>query len=129
MDKISNLIINIKNAGCARKEYASVPYSQYKMAVAKLLKKEGFLVSVESKGKKVKKTIQMEVAYNKDGSPRLNEVVRISKPSKRVYLGAKDIRPIKGGFGVLVLSTPKGIVTDKTARKENIGGEVLFKIW
>ena len=129
MDKISNLIINIKNAGRAKKEYAFVPYSQYKMAIAKLLKKEGFLASAESKGKKAKRTIQMEIAYNEDGSPKLTDVVRISKPSKRVYFGVNDIRPVKGGFGVLVLSTPKGIMTDKMARKENVGGEALFKIW
>ncbi len=129
MDKISNLIISIKNAGNVRKETASVPYSQYKMEITKLLKKEGFLVSAESKGKKVKKTIQMGIAYNENGKPKINDVKRISKPSKRIYYGAKDIRPVKGGFGTLILSTPKGIMTDKMARKEKVGGEALFKIW
>ncbi len=129
MDKISNLIINIKNAGGARNEYASVPYSQYKMSIAKLLKKEGFLTSVESKGKKVKRTIQMGIVYNEEGKPKLQNVIRVSKPSKRVYLGAKEVYSVKGGTGILVLSTPKGILTDKMARKEKVGGEALFKIW
>ena len=129
MDKISNLIINIKNAGGARNEYASVPYSQYKMSIAKLLKKDGFLTSVESKGKKVKRTIQMGIVYNEEGKPKLQNVIRVSKPSKRVYLGAKEVYSVKGGTGILVLSTPKGILTDKMARKEKVGGEALFKIW
>lgn len=129
MDKISNLIINIKNAGNVNKEHASVPFSKFKMEVAFKLQKEGYLKSATKKGKKVKKTIEIEILYKEDGSPKIIDVVRISKPSKRVYYGAKDIRTVKGGRGTLILSTPKGILTDKEAKKENIGGEALFKIW
>ncbi|MBU1557829.1 30S ribosomal protein S8 [Patescibacteria group bacterium] len=129
MDKISNLIINIKNAGSAQKEYASVPYSNFKMEVAKVLKKEGYLESVSKKGKKVKKTIEMGILYDENGVSKVKEVKRISKPSKRIYYGAKDIKAVRGGLGTLVLSTPKGILTDKQAKKENVGGEALFKIW
>lgn len=129
MDKISNLIINIKNAGSVNKEHASVPFSKFKMEIASKLEKEGYLKSVSKKGKKVKKTIEMEILYNENGSPRVTDVVRMSKPSKRIYFGAKDVRPVRGGRGILILSTPKGILTDKEAKKENIGGEALFKIW
>ncbi len=85
MDKISNLIINIKNAGAARKEFASVPYSNFKMEVAKVLKKEGYLETAAKKGKKVKKTIEMGILFNENGTPKVKDVKRISKPSKRVY--------------------------------------------
>ncbi|MDD2935303.1 MAG: 30S ribosomal protein S8 [Candidatus Pacebacteria bacterium] len=129
MDKISNLIINIKNAGSVEKEHASVPFSNFRMEIANLLKKEGYLKDVVKKGKKPKFTIEMSIAYKEDGTPRVSDVKRVSKPSKRIYFGAKDIRPVKGGRGILVLSTPKGILTDRQARKENVGGEVLFKIW
>ena len=129
MDKISNLIINIKNAGSARKEYASVSYSNFKMAIAKLLEKEGYLANVSKKGKKVKKIIEMEIFYNENGSSKVLGVKRISKPSKRIYFGMKDIRKVKGGHGTLILSTPKGILTGEQARKEKVGGEALFKIW
>ncbi|OGD69455.1 30S ribosomal protein S8 [Candidatus Campbellbacteria bacterium RIFCSPLOWO2_01_FULL_34_15] len=129
MDKISNLIINIKNAGNVEKEHASVPFSNFRMEIALLLKKEGYLKDVVKKGKKPKFTIEMEIAFKEDGTPRVEDVKRVSKPSKRIYFGAKDIRPVKGGRGILVLSTPKGILTDRQARKENVGGEVLFKIW
>ena len=129
MDKISNLIIGIKNAGSAKKEHVSVPFSNFRMEVANVLKKEGYLEDVNKKGKKPKHTIEMTILYNKDGSPKVTDVYRVSKPSKRIYYGAKDIRAVKGGQGALILSTPKGILTDKQARKENVGGEALFKIW
>jgi len=129
MDKISNLIIGIKNAGSAEKEHASVPFSNFKMEVANVLKKEGFLKDVSKKGKKPKHTIEMTILYREDGSPRVTDVYRVSKPSKRIYYGAKDIRAVKGGLGTLILSTPKGILTDKQARKAGVGGEALFKIW
>jgi len=129
MDKISNLIINIKNSSCAKKEYASVSFSNLKMEIASLLEKEGFIKSATKKGKKTKKTIEMEISYNEKGLPKVNDVKRISKPSKRIYIKSKDIRSVKGGRGILVLSTPKGIKTDKQAKKENLGGEALFKIW
>ncbi len=128
MDKISNLIINIKNAGSAGKEHASVPFSKYKMEIADVLKKEGIIASASKKGKKPAKTIEIGILYDKNGSPRVRDVVRISKPSKRVYMGAKDIRAVKGGKGILILSTPKGILAGKEAKKENVGGEALFKI-
>ena len=71
----------------------------------------------------------LKLNYKKDGTRTVNDVKRISSPGKRVYLGCKDIRPVKNGFGSLILSTSKGILTDKQARKERVGGEVLFLIW
>ena len=110
------------------KDFVSVPHSKLRLSIAQALLKNGYVVSVAEKGKKTKKTIEIGVAY-KDGKPKMKEVKRISKLSRRIYYGYRDIRPIRNGFGVLMLSTPKGILTGDEARKENVGGEALFKIW
>ena len=83
----------------------------------------------EKQGKKVRKTIYVELMYKKDGSPRITDVKRISKPGRRVYKATEEIFPVRYGKGILVLSTPKGILTNTQARKERVGGEALFEIW
>lgn len=127
-DPIGDLIIRIKNAGEARKETATVPFSKMKMAICEILEKEGFVKSCERKGKKTTKAIEIEIAY--EGSmPKIRGVKRVSKLSRRVYKKTTDLRPIKNGHGHLILSTPNGIKTDKEAKKELVGGEALFEIW
>lgn len=129
MDPIANMLVQIKNAGMAGLPSTTIPYSNIKFEIASLLKKEGLLSSVEQKGKKIKKSIEVGVLYSKDKAPRISNIKRVSKPSCRVYLGVKEIRPVLQGHGIMVLSTPKGILTEKEARKEHVGGEVLFKIY
>lgn len=129
VDPISDLIIRIKNASDAGKASLTIPYSTFKEAVAKLLAKEGYIKSVEPKGKKVSRYLEIELLYGEDKTPRIQGVDRVSKLSKRIYAKAKDLRPFHSGFGSVILSTPKGILSDKDARKEKVGGEVLFKIW
>lgn len=128
MDAIANFIIMLKNAGEANKESVTVPFSNMTMNIAELLAKHGYVKSVSKKGKKVVKSIEVEVAYE-GVEPKIKGVERVSKLSRRMYEKAKDIKPFRHGFGNVVLSTPKGILTDKEAKKENVGGEVLFKIW
>ncbi|MEK7095452.1 MAG: 30S ribosomal protein S8 [Patescibacteria group bacterium] len=127
-DPISNLIVGIKNASDARKEIVTVPYSALKEAIAHVLVKGGYLTTVEKKGKKTIKTLEMGIVYF-GKEPRINGVDRISKPSRRIYQKSKDIRMFKSGFGNTILSTPKGILLDVDAKKHQVGGEVLFKIW
>ncbi len=129
MDPIANMLVQIKNAGMAGLSSTTIPYSNIKFEIASLLKKEGLLSSVEQKGKKIKKSIELGVVYSNNKAPRISNIKRMSKPSRRVYLGVKEIRPVLQGHGIMVLSTPKGILTEKEARKEHVGGEVLFKIW
>jgi small subunit ribosomal protein S8 len=127
-DPISDLIIRIKNAGPVRKETISLPYSKLKHAIAEVLKNHKFITSVEVKGKGIESTLEIGIAY--DGTkPRVNDVERISKSSRRIYKGATEINSVRNGFGSLIISTSKGIMTDKEARKAKIGGETLFKIW
>jgi small subunit ribosomal protein S8 len=98
-----------------------------KEAICALLKEEGYIKTYSVEGD-IKKTLTIVLEY-KGGTPRVTDVKRVSKSSKRIYTGVKDIAPVKYGHGLCVLSTPKGIMTDKLARKEMVGGEVLFKIW
>lgn len=128
MDIISQLIITMKNGSLVGKESVLVPYSKLKNAILACLEKEGFITSFSKKTKKGQAFIEINLAYN-DNKPKIVEVERISKPSKRVYIGAKEIFPVKNGKGLMVLSTPKGILGGKEARKEQVGGEVLFKVW
>lgn len=128
MDSISNMIIMMKNASKVGKSAVSFPYSKVKNAILECLKKEGYISSFSKKTKKGHPTLEVELIYV-DKKPKINEVERISKLSRRVYFGMKEIYPVRNGAGILVLSTPKGILSGKEAKKEQVGGEALFKIW
>lgn len=128
MDPIANMIIMMKNASLAGKESVMFPFSNLKQAILECLKKEGFITNFAKKTRKDVPMLEVILSY-KDKKPVIAEVERISKNSKRVYFGVGDIFPIRNGAGILVLSTPKGILSGKEARKENVGGEALFKIW
>jgi small subunit ribosomal protein S8 len=127
MDQIANMLIAIKNGGLVKKATVTLPSSKMKVAILELLKNEGYIKTYKVEGD-VKPTVEVVLAYIKD-TPRIHGVSRVSKQSKRVYSGVKDITTFKYGHGMTVLSTPKGILTDKQARKEMVGGELLFTIW
>ena len=128
MDPIADLLIAIKNAGNANKPVVIVPYSQIKEEIALLLSKKGYVGKVIKKGKKVAKDIEVEILYE-NGMPKVSDVKRISKPSRRLYEKSKEIKPFMQKVGMRVLSTPKGILSDFDAKKEKVGGEILFSIW
>ncbi len=128
-DPIADFIIRIKNANTAGKDTVVVSHSKVKEAIATVLHKEGYLKSVEKKqGKTAVASLEVGLVYE-GGKPRIQGVERVSKLSKRMYLGAGDIKPVRNGYGRLILTTPKGVLTDKEARKQKVGGEALFKIW
>jgi small subunit ribosomal protein S8 len=127
-DPISDLIVRIKNASDSKKSVISLPYSSVKESIAHVLEKGGYVTSVEQKGKKIDKTLEIGLSYIQ-GEPRVHGVLRISKPSRRIYQKARDIRIFKSGYGSTVFSTPKGILLDVEAKKLKVGGEALFKIW
>lgn len=128
-DSIANMIIQLKNGSAVQKPFVLVPYSNLKMAIAEVLVAEGFLSAATKKGKKVKKYIQCDLVYKTDGKPAINQVKRISKPSCRVYKKSDELYVVRQGEGLSVISTSKGIMTDKQARTEKVGGELLFNIW
>ena len=128
VDPISQIIINVKNANAAGKATLTLPYSKLKEAVLVVLKREGYIKDFRTMGKKVIKSLEVELIYI-DGKARIEGVQQISKNSRRTYSKAKEIKPVLNGYGTLILTTPKGILTDREAKKEKVGGEVLFKIW
>ena len=129
MDPIADMLIRIKNSQAVGKETAVIGYSKMIWGIAKVLERLGYLGSVVRKGKKSKKLIEVKLIYNEDRSPKVSGARRISKLSRRVYKGTREIYTVKNGFGVAIYSTPKGLLTDSEARKEKVGGEILFKIW
>ncbi len=129
-DPISDLIIRIKNGSDAHKPSVEVVYSKFAESVAHALKKAGYLTSVEKKSasKTFTSGLILGISYI-NGDPRIHGAERISKPSRRLYQKSSDIRMYRSGFGNTFLSTPKGVLVDVDAKKNKVGGEVLFKIW
>lgn len=128
MDTISNMIIGIKNAGNAGRDSLVIPYSKIKESIALVLKKEGFIKDVEKKTIGGKPSLLINI-FLENRIPKVKGVKRISKTSKRVYKKSSEIRLVKDGYGAVILSTPKGVMSGRDARKEKLGGEVLFTIW
>lgn len=128
MDQISNLLIGLKNGGNAGRETTTLPYSKALMAIAKTLFDAGYIASYKKVTKNNHDNLELGIAY-RDGKPRIRDVKRISKQSRRLYMGVHEIRPVRNGYGILVLSTPKGILTGDQAKSEHVGGETLFQIW
>lgn len=128
-DPIADMFIRIKNAQTVKRQTVLVPYSKFKMEIAKLLLSSGFVKNLVRRGKKTKKHIEIELLYDKDNNGKILELQRISKPSKRIYVGYKDLRPVRQGRGMAIVSTPKGVMADKEARKKKLGGEIIGQIW
>ena len=128
-DPLSDLINQIKTAGAVGKKSVSVPFSALKHSVAEMLKNKGYVENVSEKGEGVEKRLVVELLYTEAGAPRINAVSRFSKPSRRMYMKAGEIKPVKYGRGMLVISTSQGILSDEEARNNGVGGEVLFSIW
>lgn len=128
MDSIANLIVKIKNAGAVGHSTVTVPYTKLTEAILTKLQEKGYVKSFSKQGKDVAKTIEVELAY--EGSkPKFEDAERVSKLSRRVYEKSTNIKPVRRGYGMAVISTPKGILSDSEARKQKVGGEVLFKVW
>jgi len=128
-DPIADMIVRIKNATMAGHDSVSIPMSTIKLAIAEKLKQRGLVADVATHGKHTEKSIEITLAKDEAGKYRFSDVRRVSKPGCRVYIGAGDIKPIRGGSGALVVSTPKGIMFGDEARKQHVGGEALFEIW
>lgn len=131
-DPIADMLVRIKNAGTAGKNVADIPHSDIKLRIANVLIKEGFIEYATKKIKKVgKHQVRMiEVGLKTQaGGPFIRGIERVSRSSVRVYKGSADLHPVKNGYGISIVSTPKGIMSDSQARKEHVGGEVICKVW
>jgi small subunit ribosomal protein S8 len=126
-DKISELIISLKNASMAGKDTAKIHNTKMNVVIVEILKNNNFIA--DSNISKDKKEIIVTLRYDEKGVPAITDVKRVSKLSKRIYKGADEIRRVKNGFGLSVITTPLGLLTDQQAREKNVGGEMLFQIW
>ncbi len=124
----TDLLTKIHNAQRAKKASVKVPYSTMDMAVAEVLAARGFVLSAAKKGRAPKRIIEVELKYEGE-TGAISGIKFLSVPSRRLYAGYKEMRPVRQGFGVAVVSTPSGIMTSSQARKSKIGGQLLFEIW
>lgn len=127
-DPIADMLTRIKNASTMRKETVSIPTSNVKLAILKVLKDEGYIADFKSTDE-VKSVTTITLKYTEDNQKVIKGLKRISKPSLQVYTKAEDLPKVLNGLGIAIISTSKGIMTDKEARKLNIGGEVLAYVW
>ena len=128
-DPIADMLTRIRNAQIARHDSVTMPASNMKKNIAKLLMDEGYIKSVENIEDGLQGSIKITLKYLEKKQPVIVGLKRISKPGLRVYAQCEDLPKVLGGLGVAIISTSKGIMTDKAARKENLGGEVLCYIW
>ena len=127
MDPISDMFIRIKNAQAAGHESVRLPYSKFKHEIARALERAGYVGEIERKGKRVKKTLMIQLRYAGE-QPAVSDVKLLSRPSQKIYSSYRDLRPSKTG-GAILLSTPKGVLSRDEARKEKVGGLIIAEVW
>ncbi|MCP1224424.1 30S ribosomal protein S8 [Sebaldella sp. S0638] len=127
-DPIADMLTRIRNANSAKHESVKIPYSNMKLGIANILKNEGYIKDFEIKEDGSKKDVVVALKYV-DGENVIKGLKRISKPGRRVYSGVEDLPKVLGGLGIAIVSTPKGVITDKECRKHSVGGEVLCYVW
>ena len=128
-DPIADLLNRIRNGMGARKASIDVPWSREKESIARVLVEEGYLGGSSVVEASPRNVLRIELRYGDDRRPVITGLRRISRPSLRVYVGAKEIPAVRKGLGVNILSTPRGILVDRVARRENVGGEVICTVW
>ena len=129
-DPIADMLTRIRNANTAKHDTVEIPASKMKTAIAEILLKEGFIKAYDIKEEGLFSTIVITLKYGADKNEKIiTGLKRISKPGLRVYAGAEELPRVLGGLGIAIISTNKGLLTDKEARKENVGGEVLAFVW
>ncbi len=128
-DPIGDMLTRIRNGAQARHPETSCPSSRLKLAVARVMSEEGFLGDPRVEAREGKPTLVVGLRYRDDGSPLIDGIRRVSKPGRRVYVGAATIPKVRNGLGVAILSTPRGVMSDRAAREASVGGEVLCEVW
>ncbi len=128
-DPIGDLLVRLKNGAQRRFETVTVPTSKLKRAILEILQREGYVEGIEDSTEGGHPVLHVRLRYVGEGQPMTTGLERISKPGRRVYVGSQDIRKVRNGIGVSILSTSKGIMTDQESRKSHLGGEVLCSVW
>lgn len=129
-DPVSDMLTRIRNAARARHARVEVPASKLKIEIARVLKEEGYISTYKVVDEsKTRKALRVFLKYTPDRRSVITNLQRVSRPGSRRYVGAKEIRGVVGGLGINILSTPRGVMTGRAARKEQIGGELLCEVW
>jgi len=129
-DPIADFLTRVRNASAAKHQRVDVPVSKLKTEIARILKEEGYISTYKMvEENKARKTLRIFLKYTPDRRSVITGMKRISRPGQRNYSAAQDIRPVVGGLGITILTTPKGLMTGRAARKANVGGEVLCEVW
>ena len=124
MDPVANMLVSVKNGYMAKKTQVLVPFSKFKYEIAKVLESEKFVAKVAKSNNK----ILIDLLYE-SGKPKITDINRVSKSGLRVYEKGKNIKKIKGGRGILIVTTSKGLMTGKDAKEKKLGGEVICRVW
>jgi len=124
-DVIADMLTRIRNALQARHPKVDVPASRLKTEIARVLKEEGYILNYKVAEEGARKTIKIYLKYHSNNQPIISRLERVSRPGRRVYLGRDGIKPVMGGLGISILTTPKGVMTGRQARRMGVGGEVL----
>ncbi|MBI4363742.1 MAG: 30S ribosomal protein S8 [Candidatus Doudnabacteria bacterium] len=128
-DTISDMLTRIRNAQAVKKTEVLMPYSNFKHNLGKLLLEEGWIKSIDVKQEKNRKFLLVGLKYTPNGGPAISGIKRVSKPGQRIYSKNNQIPRVLGGFGTTIISTSRGLMTDKKARTNKVGGEVICQIW
>ncbi|MFN2482623.1 MAG: 30S ribosomal protein S8 [Pyrinomonadaceae bacterium] len=128
-DPIADMLTRMRNAIASKHSRVDIPASKLKLEIARILKEEGYINNFVIKGEGVKRTLRIFLRYDTRGTSSITHLARVSRPGRRVYMGSTDIPKVLGGYGVNIVSTSRGLMSGKTARRENIGGEVLAEIY
>ena len=128
-DPISDMLTRIRNANMALHPEARMPSSKTKEEIARILREEGYIDGYEVADAQVGRELVVRLRYQSDRKPVLQGLNRVSKPGRRVYAGAADVPRVRGGIGVAIVSTSSGVMTDREARRQHVGGEVLCEVW
>ena len=128
-DPVADMLARIRNAISARHQKVDVPSSKLKAEIARILKEEGYIANFKATEEEGRKVLRVYLKYSPDNSSPISDLKRVSRPGCRVYVGHTDIPRVLGGLGINILTTPKGVMTGRQARKEGVGGEVLCEIY
>ena len=128
-DPIADMLARIRNAVAAKHSRVDIPASKLKLEIARILKEEGYINNFVVKGEGVKKIVRIFLRYDSRGTSSITYLQRVSRPGRRVYVGSHQIPRVLGGYGVNIVSTSRGLMSGKTARRENVGGELLAEVY
>ena len=128
-DPIADMLTRVRNAMQARHPKVDVPASKLKTEIARILKEEGYIANYKAAEEEGRAVLRVYLKYGSNNEAAIRDLARVSRPGCRVYVGRDEIRRVQGGLGISIMTTPKGVMTGRQARREGVGGEILCEVW